>query len=84
MAKSCTNSGQFKSKTLLIYMWIDVNNELPKNNTKVIGYDIDSLTPEKELLYKDNKFLYCKYGVELDYTGCITKWKPKEIKFFFN
>lgn len=59
--------------------WIDVIKEVPKNNTRVIAYDEDSLTPEKELLYRDGKFLYCKYGVELDYTNSIRRWRHLDL-----
>lgn len=55
--------------------WIDVIKSVPKNNTYVIAYDEDSLTPEKKLLYRDGKFLYCKYGQELDYTNSIRRWR---------
>ena len=55
--------------------WFNVEDKLPKDNTEVVAYDTDSLTPEKKLLFRDEKFLYCAYGVELDYTHFITKWK---------
>lgn len=57
-------------------IWISVKEELPEENTMVIAYDIDSLTPEKELLFKDGKFLFCAHGTELDYTEFIEKWRP--------
>lgn len=59
--------------------WINTSDKLPKENSKVIAFDNDSLTPEKELLFKDGKFLYCKYGSELDYTNSISKWRHLTI-----
>lgn len=57
--------------------WIQTIDELPDNNTQVIGYDIESLTPEKHLLFKDGHFFYCSCGIELDYTPFIIKWRTK-------
>lgn len=57
--------------------WIETKDKLPENNTEVIGYDIDSLTPEKKLLFKNGCFFYCSHGIELDYTPFIVKWTTK-------
>lgn len=58
--------------------WINVGEKTPKQNEIIIGYDEDSMTHEKELLFKDGKFLYCAHGVEIDYTANISRWKPKQ------
>lgn len=56
--------------------WIMVEDGLPKMTSKVIGYDTDSMTPEKLLLFDDGRFYFEAHGKRLDYTDFISKWKP--------